>query len=79
MKEIRTGNRLENISENESFWNDYNTNLYTENYWCNNYFNLFICKKCNYMGKSFKDFLDINQTTEYPVGIVDTQTDIANV
>ena len=77
-KEIFNGQSLINVPEDESFWSDYNTSLYTENYWCNNYSYLFNCKKCNYAGKSFKEFLDVNQIVENPVSIVDTQTDIVN-
>ena len=76
IKTVCTGNG-EQLVENSYNWAE-NDNVYTENYWCNNYPNLFNCKKCNYHGKSFKEFIDNNQTSDNPVNIVNTQTDITN-
>ena len=57
------GNMIRDSDSN--YWINVNPNLYTENFWCYNYPNLFQCTRCNYFGKSFKEFLDINQSHNY--------------
>ena len=72
------GEERQKVGEGEIFDNK-NTNLYTEDYSCNyNFSNLFNCYKCSYQGKSFKEFLDINQIEENPVDIVNTQNNDTN-
>lgn len=78
VKVFCAGEKEEKISEDESFWTNNNTKLYTEAYWCNNYPNLFKCSKCSYQAKSFKEFLDKNQISENPVEIANTQNDVTN-
>ena len=64
-KVIFNGNENMIRDSDSNYWINVNPNLYTENFWCYNYPNLFQCTRCNYFGKSFKEFLDINQPHNY--------------
>ena len=72
-KSIFIGNSEITRPLDSNYWSDVKPNLYTENFWCDNYPSLFRCNNCNYIGKSFREFLDVNQPTSY------SSHDITNV
>ena len=72
-KSIFIGNTEVTKPLESNYWADVKPNLYTENFWCDNYPSLFRCTKCNYSGKSFREFLDVNQPTS------NLQNDTTNV
>ena len=77
-KAICTGNGNILVPENSYYWED-DTNLFTEQYWCINFPYLFVCKSCNYYGKSFKDFIYTNnQAYSVPVNIITSKDAITN-
>lgn len=78
IKIIYTGKEEVSYSEDEDYGLDIKRNFSTEDYWCKHFPDLFKCKKCNYQGKTFKEFMDINQIAEHPVEIVNTQMDETN-
>ena len=74
MRDICTGNGHTLVPEDSNYWADHIGNFYTEKYWCNNFPGLFMCTECNYRANSFKDFMDVNQTSN-SVNIATTQND----
>jgi len=64
-KVIFNGNNVMRVDSDSNYWANINPNFYTEKFLCDNYHNLFHCTRCNYYGKSFKEFLDINQSHNY--------------
>lgn len=75
-KIICTGNGSKIVPEEDVLDSDFNI----EEYWCNNFPNLFKCtnSECGYQGESFKEFMDINQISGEPVNIASIQNDVTN-
>ena len=60
-KIIFIGNGEMKVDSDSDYWVNYNPNLYTEQFLCDNFPNLFFCRSCYYYGKSFRDFLTVKQ------------------
>ena len=78
MKSICFGNQEKLYPEHGNYWAEIGPNFYTEYYWCTNFPGLFRCIGCNYQGKSFKEFMEINQMSFNEVQVVNNQNEVIN-
>ena len=75
-KVIFIGNGERVVPSNSYYWTNVDPNFFTEKYWVDNFPNLFHCTRCNYQGKSFKEFMPNNQLANF---LAHEPTSVTNV
>ena len=68
-KIIFIGNGEMRVEIDSYYWvNNNYTHIYTEQFYCDNFPNLFYCTRCNYHGKTFREFMAIKElSSNFPV------------